>query len=78
MVDAPSPTPTPGPSLEGVPGIVDPVNMGWPRQVEGLNGIITIPAKPQRIITASIGHDEMTLALVPSERLVAVGGSVQG
>ena len=68
------PTSTPGPSLEGVAGIVDPSNMGWPRQVEGLNGIITIPAKPQRIITASIGHDEMTLALVPSERLVAVGG----
>ena len=74
MVVAPSQTPTPGPSLVGVPGIVDPANMGWPRQVEGLNGIITIPAKPQRIITASIGHDEMTLALVPNERLVAVGG----
>ena len=68
------PTPTPGPSLEGVIGVVDPTNTGWPRQVEGLNGVITIPAKPQRIITASIGHDEMTLALVPSERLVAVGG----
>ena len=74
MVVAPPPTPTPGPSLEGVAGIVDPANMGWPRRVEGLNGVITIPAKPQRIITASIGHDEMTLALVPSERLVAVGG----
>ena len=73
MTVAPSQTPTPGPSLEGVPGIVDPANMGWPRQVEGLNGIVTIPAKPQRIITASIGHDEMTLALVPNERLVAVG-----
>ena len=68
-----APTPTPSPSLVGVPGIVDPANMGWPRQVEGLNGIVTIPAKPQRIITASIGHDEMTLALVPKERLVAVG-----
>ena len=73
MTVAPSPTSTPGPSLEGVPGIVDPANMGWPRQVEGLNGVITIPSKPQRIITASIGHDEMTLALVPNERLVAVG-----
>ena len=60
-------------TLEGVRGIVDPSNSGWPRQVEGLNGIVTIPAKPLRIITASIGHDEMTLALVPNERLVAVG-----
>ena len=70
------PTPTPVPvskSLEGVRGIVDPTNLGWPREVEGLNGLVSIPAKPQRIITASIGHDEITLALVPKERLVGVG-----
>ncbi len=34
---------------------------------------MTIPAKPERIITASVGHDETVLALVPVERLVAVG-----
>jgi ABC-type Fe3+-hydroxamate transport system substrate-binding protein len=79
---APTPTPTPTPSptpdpvataLVGVPGIVDPTNLGWPREVEGLNGLVSIPAKPQRIIGASIGHDEVILALVPVERLVAVG-----
>lgn len=72
----PEPTPEPTPaarSLEGVRGVVDPTNTGWPREVEGLNGVVSIPAKPLRIITASIGHDEMTLAIVPSERLVAVG-----
>ncbi len=71
-VATPEPTPA-ARSLEGVRGIVDPTNMGWPREVEGLNGVVSIPAKPLRIITASIGHDEMTLAIVPSERLVAVG-----
>ena len=73
----PTPTPTPEPlskSFENVRGIVDPANFGWPREVEGLNGVVSIPAKPRRIITASIGHDEMTLALVPRDRLVAVGG----
>lgn len=70
---APSPPPLVG-QLTGVPGIVDPTNLSWPRQVEGLNGIVEIPAKPQRIITASIGHDEMVLAIVPNARLVAVGG----
>ena len=60
-------------TLEGVRGIVDPNNRGWPREVEGLNGVVSIPAKPMRIITASVGHDEVTLALVPNERLVAVG-----
>ena len=68
-------TATPQPNLlEGVRGIVDPSNLGWPREVEGLNGLVSIPAKPLRIITASIGHDEITLALVPSSRLVGVGG----
>ena len=76
----PTPTPTPPPlvgQLTGVPGIVDPTNLSWPRQVEGLNGIVEIPAKPRRVITASVGHDEMVLAIVPNERLVAVGGATQ-
>ena len=55
MVVAPPPH-TPGPSLEGVPGIVDPANMGWPRQVEGLNGVITIP--PNR--SASLPRPSVT------------------
>ena len=62
-------------AFQGVRGIVDPSNFGWPREVEGLNGVVSIPFKPLRIITASVGHDEMTLAIVPLERLVAVGGS---
>ncbi len=76
----PAPTPAPeaaGRSLAGVKRIVDPTNSGWPREVEGLNGVVSIPAKPLRIITASVGHDEMTLALVPSERLVAVAGATK-
>ena len=45
--------------------------------MEGLNGLVSIPAKPDRIITASVGHDEMTLALVPRDRLVGVGSSTK-
>ena len=62
-------------AFQGIRGIVDPSNFGWPREVEGLNGIVSIPFKPLRIITASVGHDEMTLAIVPLDRLVAVGGA---
>ena len=62
-------------AFQGIRGIVDPTNFGWPREVEGLNGIVSIPFKPLRIITASVGHDEMTLAIVPLDRLVAVGGA---
>ena len=64
-------------AFASVRGIVDPSNFSWPREVEGLNGVVSIPFKPLRIITASVGHDEMTLALVPLERLVAVGSSSQ-
>ncbi|MCY3660760.1 MAG: ABC transporter substrate-binding protein [Caldilineaceae bacterium] len=65
----------PRPELRNVPGIVDPDNTGWPRTVEGLNGSTDVAARPERIITASVGHDEMAVALVPLERLVAVGAS---
>jgi iron complex transport system substrate-binding protein len=71
-VQTPAATPNP---FAGVRGIVDADNHGWPREVEGLNGRVTIPSKPARIITASVGHDEMTLALVPAERLVGVGNA---
>lgn len=73
--DATPAAPTFAQAFQGVRGIVDPSNFGWPREVEGLNGVVSIPFKPLRIITASVGHDEMTLAIVPIERLVAIGGS---
>ena len=56
----------------GVPGIVDPSNHSFPRDVEGLNGRVTIKTKPQRIVTLSVGHDEMTYALVPASRVAGV------
>lgn len=59
--------------LNGVPGIVDPTNTGWPRTVEVLNGLVTIDAKPERILTVSLGHDEVTYAMVPARRVVATG-----
>ena len=54
-------------------GIVDPTNSGWPRTVNVHNGQIRIDEKPQRIITASIGHDEVTYSLVPFDRIIGVG-----
>ncbi len=57
--------------LNGVLGIVDPTNTGWPRTVEVLNGTVTITEKPERILTVSLGHDEVTYAIVPPGRVVA-------
>ncbi len=56
-----------------VSAIGDSENRGWPRTVFGLNGQVTIREKPQRIVTLSVGHDEVSFGLVPAERIVAVG-----
>ncbi|MCZ2110049.1 MAG: ABC transporter substrate-binding protein [Dehalococcoidia bacterium] len=72
-----SPTATVAGRLKGVPGIVDPSNLGWPRVVEGLNGKVSIEKKPARIHTMSAGFDEITVALVPVSRIVAVGTSTK-
>lgn len=72
----PSPTPTPEPTVEpypAVPGIVDPTNTGWPREVETQEGRITLDEPPQRVLTYSLGHDEMILALLPPDRIAALG-----
>ncbi|MBM3945637.1 MAG: hypothetical protein FJ317_09170 [SAR202 cluster bacterium] len=69
-------TPVPNPFAD-VPGIVDPDNQGWPRTVVGLNGEVVISQQPTRIHTVSLGHDEVTYALVPAERVVAVGTFTQ-
>ena len=71
-----TPEPTPAPTEEpypSVPGIVDPSNLGWPREVETSEGKITLEGPPQRILTYSLGHDEMVLALAPPERIAALG-----
>lgn len=80
-------TNTPSPATEtavpgddpfaGVPGIVDASNHGWPRQVEGMNGVVTIEAQPERIHTTSVGLDEVTLGILAPSRLAAVGTSAQ-
>ena len=64
-------------ALAGVEGVVDPTNRGWPREVEVLNGRVTIQAKPQRVHTVSLGHDEVTYALLPADQVVAVGRFTQ-
>ena len=65
-----APTEVPYPA---VPGIVDPSNRGWPREVETSEGRITLEGPPQRILTYSLGHDEMVIALVAPERIAAIG-----
>ena len=68
----PTPAPTEAP-YPAVPGIVDPSNHGWPREVETSEGRITLEGPPQRILTYSLGHDEMVIALVAPERIAAIG-----
>ena len=75
-VTSPAASPTTNP-FTSVDGIVDPTNHGWPRDVKGLNGTITIEHKPTRITTMSAGFDEITLGLVPVSRIVGVGSATK-
>ena len=54
--------------------IVEPTS-GWPRKVEDVSGVVTIPSKPLRIHTLSVGFDEITFRLVDLSRVIAVGRS---
>lgn len=47
------------------PAIVEPGHRGWPRTVVGVNGRVTIRRPPQRLVTLSVGHDEIAFALLP-------------
>ncbi len=66
----PPPTEVPYPA---VPGIVDPSNTGWPREIETIEGRITLEEPPQRVLTYSLGHDEILLSLLPRDRIAAIG-----
>ena len=59
------------------PAIVEPGHRGWPRTVVGVNGRVTIRRPPQRLVTLSVGHDEIAFALLPPARIAAVGWPAQ-
>ncbi len=54
-----------------VPGIIDPTNFGWPREIETSTGRIEIAAAPERIYSLSLGHAEIVAALRGGDVLVA-------
>ena len=56
-----------------VQGIIDPSNRDWPREVELADEVIVIEERPQRVLAYSLGHDEILIALIHSERFAAVG-----
>ena len=55
------------------PGIVDSSNLGWPREVETSEGVLSIEGPPQRIHTLSLGHDEIIAALIGPGRFSGIG-----
>ena len=68
-----TPEPTPVPPYPEVPGVVEASNRGWPREVETSEGLVRLDGPPQRILTYSLGHDEIVLSLVDTNRIAAVG-----
>jgi iron complex transport system substrate-binding protein len=56
------------------PGVQPPAasEPGWPRQIDSVGGPVTIAKKPERIHVFSLGLEEITLSLVPVDRMAAV------
>ena len=63
--------------LNSVNGIVDPYNLEWPRSIIALNGLVEIKEQPERILTISVGHDEMLLGFVDTKKIVATSSFSQ-
>ncbi len=55
-----------------VPGIVDPSNFDWPREVESSEGLISLSQPPVVAHFASQGHAEIALGLIDSSRVAAI------
>lgn len=69
------PTATPAPdysAFSDVPGIVDPTNFGWPREIETSEGLVTIDAPPAIAHFASLGHAEIAFGLIDQSRVAAI------
>ena len=69
------PTATPAPdysAFSDVPGIVDPINFGWPREIETSEGLVSIDAPPAVAHFASLGHAEIAFGLIDQSRVAAI------
>ena len=66
-------TAVPTPNPWAVPGIVDPDNFGWPRVVQLGDDLVTIEGPPERLLTLSLGHDEIVAALIGADTVVGAG-----
>ena len=60
------------PAAVAAPGIVDPANLGWPRLVSTKRGPVEITSQPQSVVTPSLGHSEVLVALVDSSRVAGI------
>lgn len=72
----PTATPVPTPTVipyPSVTGIVDVSNRGWPREIETSDSLTLIEKPPERVLSYSLGHDEILLALIDTDRFAAVG-----
>ncbi len=68
-------TATPAPDYSAyldVPGIVDPTNFDWPREVESSEGLIVLDQPPALAHFASQGHAEIAFGLIDKSRVAAI------
>jgi iron complex transport system substrate-binding protein len=67
VVACSSPSASPAPSTGTVAQ-----SDNWPRQIDTLDGPVTLDRRPERLLALSVGYEEILLALAGPERLAAV------
>ena len=57
--------------LSSIDSILEPMNISWPRKVMINEKEIVISDKPERLVTISLGHDEILFGITDSAQIVA-------
>ena len=56
--------------LSEIENILDPKNLSWPRIITINGKEIIIPKKPDKLLTISLGHDEVLFGISSNDQIV--------
>ena len=56
--------------LSEIENIQDPNNLSWPRKITINSKEISIPEKPKKLLTISLGHDEVLFGITTNDQIV--------
>ena len=64
-------------ALSNIEGIVDPNNLLWPRKVIINDNEISIMERPEKVLTISLGHDEILFGISNTDQIAGTTSFAQ-